>query len=114
MRSTRQEHVAMTVARNAARLLNRAGPAMPLILAAAIAGFGLVHLTVASHVREAAAPVAHVRSTPYVDMIVPASVESGLAEAVPSSAQPSLPAIPIPRFRFGFLEFEDDFDASTK
>jgi len=42
---------------------------------------------------------------------VPAGVESAHAAAGPGSALPASPGIPDARFRFGFLEFEDDPDA---
>lgn len=100
----------MTVARNAARLLSQATPATPLILAAAIIGAGLIHLAVASHVRGAAPPIEQIRSI----RVAPASVEGARLVAAPTTGSPPSSVVPVVRFRFGFLEFEDDPDASAE
>ena len=79
------------------------------ILAVAIIGGGLAY-TVASRVRGSAAPIEHIRSTPVVKVIVPASVENAHTAVGPRSARPSSPTL-SGKSRFGFLEFEDDPDA---
>jgi hypothetical protein len=84
------------------------------ILAVAIVGAGLVYLTVASYVRGAAAPVAQVHSSPIMTAAVPPSTESAYAAAGPGTVPPLWRALPIAKFRFGFLEFENDPDASTE
>ena len=107
----------MTIRRSATRLLDRATRATTpsrWLLAAAIIGAGFGSLTVASHVRGAAVPIEHVRSTPVVKAIVRAGVESAHTAAGPGSARPSSPAFSGAGFRFGFLEFEDDPDASAE
>ena len=108
MRNTQQEHMATTGLPSAGRLLDQASPATALIFAAAIVGAGLVSLAVASHVHGRAAPMAQIRSTPAVETIVPAGVETALTTAAPNLARPPSPALPDARVRFGFLEFEDD------
>jgi hypothetical protein len=107
-------HAAMTIWRSAARLLSQAIQAATLskwIFAAVIIGAGLAYLTVASHLRGAAASIEQVRSPPIVKVIVPASVEGVQTAAVPSSARSYSVGEPGSKFRFGFLEFEDDPDA---
>jgi hypothetical protein len=83
------------------------------ILALAIMCTGLVSLTVASHVRGAAAPIGHARPTPVIELIVSPSAESAQPAAAASGTQPS-PALSDAKFRFGFLEFEDDVDAPPR
>ena len=113
-RSTTQEmHIAPTLSRSATRLLGQAKHATTSakwILAAATIGAVLIFLPIASHVR-GSAPIEQIRGTPVVKTNVPAGVESAHAAAGPGSALPASPGIPDARFRFGFLEFEDDPDA---
>jgi hypothetical protein len=68
---------------------------------------------VASHGRGAAAPIGQIRSTPAVTTIVPASVETAHTAAGPRTAGPPLLPRAGAKFRFGFLEFEEDPDASA-
>ena len=84
------------------------------ILPVAIIGAGLVYLSVASHEPGAAALIGRARSTPIVKVTVPPGAESAHAAAGPSTMPAASPALPIAKFRFGFLEFEDDADASTR
>jgi hypothetical protein len=84
------------------------------ILAVAIVGAGLICLTVASHVRGAAAPVAQVHSSPIMTATVPPSTESAHAAVGPGITPPLSQALPIAKYRFGYLEFENDPDASTE
>lgn len=86
----------------------------PWILATAIIGAGLMCLAVASHERGAVAAIAQIRNAPVVNTIVPVSVETANTAAGPSTARPPLPASSEAGFRFGFLEFEDDPDASAE
>ena len=113
LRSLSLEHIAMTVSRPAPRLLNRAihsASVSKWMLAALIIGAGLVCLTVASQVRGAVVPIEQIRSTG----VVPASVEGAHPVAAPARASLPLPGVSVVRFRFGFLEFEDDPDASAQ
>jgi hypothetical protein len=105
---------AMRARRSAARLFNRAVEATALpkwMLAVAIIGAGLAYLTVVSHERGTAA---HERSTSFVKAKVPPSAESAHAPGGPGTVPPSSPTLASTKFRFGFLEFEDDPDASTR
>jgi hypothetical protein len=79
-------------------------------LAVAIIGGGLAY-TVASRVRGSAAPIEHIRSTPVVKVIVPASVENAHTAGPRSASSPTLSGA---KSRFGFLEFEDDPDAPAE
>lgn len=104
----------MTIRRSPASLVGQTTHATTLsrgILALAIIGAGLVSLTVASHVRGATAPIEQVRSTPIIELIVPPGAESVHPAAALSGTQPSSPTLADAKFRFGFLEFEDDADA---
>ncbi|MBO0765802.1 MAG: hypothetical protein J2P50_14625 [Hyphomicrobiaceae bacterium] len=87
----------MTMRTSAKRLFSQAMLAVP----AAIIGAGLVHLTVVSH-------------TPAIKVIAPAGAEGARAAAGPSNRLSSSPVLPRMTFRLGFLEFEDDPDASTE
>lgn len=103
--------------KRAARLLDRAIQATVLPrwrVAVAIAGAGLVYLTAWSHGRGAAAPIVQTHSPPTVKATVPPSAESADAAAGPSTAPPSSLTLPTAKYRFGFLEFENDTDASTQ
>jgi len=111
-----KEHIAMVIRRSATRLLGHAIHATTLsrwILAVAIIGGGLAY-TVASRVLGSAAPIEHIRSTPVVKVIVPASVENAHTAVGPRSARPSSPTLSGAESRFGFLEFEDDPDAPAE
>jgi hypothetical protein len=77
-------------------------------------GAGLVSLTVASHVRRATAPIAQIRGSPIIMPTVPPSAEDPSVAVGASGAQSSSPEFSDTRFRFGFLEFEDDADAPSK
>jgi len=106
----------MVIRRAATRLLGHAIHATTLsrwILAVAIIGGGLAYLTVASRVRGSAAPIEHIRSTPVVKVIVPASVENAHTAGT-RSARPSSPTLSGAKSQFGFLEFEDDPDAPAE
>jgi hypothetical protein len=81
-------------------------------LSAAIIGAGLACVTVAAHVRKDADPIEHVSITPIIKVIVPSTAERAFPAIAPSS--PSSPTLPSARFRFGFLEFEDDADAPPR
>ena len=84
------------------------------VLVAAMPSAGLIHLFLGSQVRGVAAPLDHIRGTPVVNAILPASVEITRAAASPSSSDPASLGESGTKFRFGFLEFEDDPDASAK
>lgn len=110
---TPEERAAMAVPRRTARLLNLAVHATTRskwMFAAAIIGAGSVSLAVASHGRGAAAPIEQIRSI----RVVPANVEVAHPAAAPNSASLPSAGISVVRFRFGFLEFEDDPDASAE
>ena len=79
------------------------------LVAIAIIGAGLVSLNVASHVRGATAPSEQIR-TPILSLIVPPGPQPARPAAVLRDTQLSSPVLPSARFRFGFLEFEDDAD----
>jgi len=83
------------------------------ILAVAIIAAGLVSLNLASHVRGATAPIEHVR-TPIVSLLLQPGPETVRPAAALSDTQLSSPALFSARFRFGFLEFEDDADAPPR
>jgi hypothetical protein len=107
----------MTIWRSAERLPTPTIKTMALsrwILALAVLGAGLLSLTVVSRVRGAAAPIEHARIIPTIKVIVPPSAESTRAAPAPSGAQPSSPVFSDARFRFGFLEFEDDAHAPSR
>jgi hypothetical protein len=114
-RSTiQEERTAMPASRSAARLFGQTIHAKTLakwILAAVIIGAGVAYLSLASHVRGVAAPIEAIRSGSLVKTIVPTSAHTAPA---PRSARPPLPAFSGARFRFGFLEFEDDPDAAAE
>jgi hypothetical protein len=77
-------------------------------------GAGFLSLTLLSHVRGVTAPIEHAQIVPTNKMIVPPSAEGTRAAPAPSGALPSSPALSEARFRFGFLEFEDDPNAPSK
>jgi hypothetical protein len=114
---TREVNIATTVPRSASRLPNQAmrTTTVPtwMLTAAAIAA-GLAYLTVASHNHGAAARIEQSRRPPIAKGIVPADVEHVHLPARTDSPQPLPPALSGVSFRFGFLEFEDDPDASAK
>lgn len=102
----------MTIWRSAERLPGATIKTMALsrwILALAIISGGLLSLTVVSRVRGAAAPIEHARIIPTIKVIVPPSAESTRAAPTPSG-----PAFSDATFRFGFLEFEDDAQVSSR
>jgi len=106
----------MTIRTSAARLLGQAIQTMAptrWILAVAIIGAGLAHLTVASHVCRGAGLVERI-STPAIKVIAPPGAASTPPAVGPRNRLASSPALPEMKFRFGFLEFEDDPDASTE
>lgn len=114
---TREVYIAMTVPRSAARLPNQAirTTTVPTwMLAAAIIATGLAYLTVALHNHGAAAPIEQSHRPPIAKGIVPADVEYVHSAVGAGSAHPLPPALSSASFRFGFLEFEDDPDASAK
>lgn len=82
------------------------------ILVAAMSGSGLIYLPLGSYLPGGAAPLDQIRASPAVEAIVPARLET--TGTGPSSARPSFPAESGTKFRFGFLEFEDDPDAPAK
>jgi len=82
------------------------------ILAIAIAGAVLVYLTLALYGHGAAPPIAQVHGAPIAKATVPPSAESAHA-AADANTTPS-PALPIAKFRFGYVEFENDPDASNE
>jgi hypothetical protein len=84
----------------------------PLLLALAVMGAGLLAVSVVSHVREGAA--ANARTVPTSNVMVAPRAEGPRTAAAPSPALPSPPAFSEARFRFGFLEFEDDADAASR
>jgi hypothetical protein len=103
---TREVYIAMTVPRSAARLPNQAirTTTVPTwMLPVVIIATGLAYLTVALHKHGAAAPIEQNRRPPNAKGIVPADVEYVHSAALSST-----------NFRFGFLEFEDDPNASAK
>jgi hypothetical protein len=103
----------MTISPPAARLLGQAIHTTTLVkwILAAIINAGLAYLIIASHVRSAAAPTEVIHSGSLVKTIVPTSAYTA---AAPGIARPPLPAFSGVRFRFGFLEFEDDPDAPAE
>jgi hypothetical protein len=105
----------MTIWPSAEGLLRQTIRAITLsrwILALAVMGAGLASLTVASHVRGATAPIEHARIIPTIKAIAPPGAKSTDAATTPSAAQ-QVPPFSDVRFRFGFLEFEDDGDAPS-
>ncbi len=113
----REVYIATTVPRSAARPPNQAirTTTVPTwMLAAAIIATGLAYLTVALHNHGAAAPIEQSHRPPIAKGIVPADVEHVHSAVGAGSAHPLPPALSSASFRFGFLEFEDDPDASAK
>ena len=84
------------------------------LLALAIMGAGAVSLTVVSHVRGATAPIAQIRGSPIIRPTVPPSTEDPHVAVSASGAQSLSPEFSGTKFRFGFLEFEDDADAPSR
>jgi hypothetical protein len=74
------------------------------LLVAATVGAGLSHLILGSHVRGGAASLDQVRASPAAEVNVLVRVE--IARAPPGETGA--------RFRFGFLEFDDDPDAPAQ
>ena len=114
---TREVHIATAVPRSAARLPNQAirTTTVPTwMLPVVIIATGLAYLTVALHKHGAAAPIEQSRRPPIAKGIVPAGVEYVHSAAGAGSAHPLPPALSSTSFRFGFLEFEDDPNASAK
>jgi hypothetical protein len=114
---SQEGQLAMTIWHAAARLLLRTIQAMAAsrwMLALAIMSAGLAYLTVASHVRGGTALTDDVRIPPIIKVIVPPGAKSSHAAAAPSAAQPVSPGFSDAKFRFGFLEFEDDADAPPR
>jgi hypothetical protein len=107
------EQIAVMVSRSAVRLFNQAVQARTVSkwsCAAAIIVAGFLYLTVASHVGGAVVPIEQIRSPAIGKTIVPGSVENPHLAAGPGRASSSSPVLPAARFRFGFLEFEDNPD----
>lgn len=103
----------MTVPWIAARLRNQTLHARRLLrwmLAAAIVGVGLAYSTIISDVRGGGVLVQQLRGAEIVKTIGPPSVQTTHTAAAPGSPCASLSACSGARFRFGFLEFEDDPD----
>jgi hypothetical protein len=114
---TREVYIAMTVPRSAARLPNQAirtNTVPTWMLPVVIIATGLAYLTVALHKHGAAAPIEQNRRPPIAKGIVPVDVEYVHSAAGAGSAHPLPPALSSTNFRFGFLEFEDDPNASAK
>ena len=110
------ETIATTPSRSAANRADQAVPGTTLskwILAAAIIGIGAAYLAVTSGVPRSAARFKE-RLDPGVVTVVPAGTQNGNAARDLRNVRPVSPEIPNARFRFGFLEFEDDPDATTK
>ncbi len=108
-----EQHLATTIS---ARVLDHTVHATTLstwILVVTVIGAGLACLALASYVHGVAAPITLSRSTPVVATIVPASGRTAHAAAAPSEVRPASPRIPDARIRVGFLEFENDPDASA-
>jgi len=84
------------------------------MLPAAIIATALAYLTVVLHKHGAAAPIGQSQRPAIAKGIVPADVEYVHSAAGAGSAHPLPPALSSASFRFGFLEFEDDPDASAK
>jgi hypothetical protein len=72
-----------------------------------------IYLLVGPQVRGFAGPL-DLRGSPLIKAIVPGRLEIAPAAASPSSARPAPSDQPPTKFRFGFLEFEDDPDAPAK
>jgi hypothetical protein len=117
-RFTSQEgHFAMTIRHSAAKRLCQSMQETHLsrwMLALAIMGAAFLSLAVVSHVRRATAAIENARITPIIEVIVRPSAEGTSVPAAPSGARPSPLAFSDARFRFGFLEFEDDADAPSR
>jgi hypothetical protein len=110
--TSQQGRFAMAIRNSVARLLRQTIQAMRIsrwILALAIMGGGLASLTVASHVRGAAARIEQIRRP-----TLPPDAKGAPAVAGRSGAQPSPPAFSDAMFRFGFLEFEDNAHAPSR
>lgn len=74
------------------------------ILVAAVPGAGLILLLWGPDLPSGAASLDQIRGSPTVNVAVPAMVEIARAPPGESGA----------RFRFGFLEFEDDPEATAE
>jgi hypothetical protein len=83
-----------------------------LLLVASMLAGALIYPILGS--RRVAAPLDEHRGGPAVRVFVQASVENARTAADPGNAGPASPALSGARFRFGYLEFEDDPDARAK
>jgi hypothetical protein len=114
---TREVNIATTVPHSASRLPNQAMRTTTVptwtLTAAAIAA-GLAYLTVALHNHGAAARIEQSPRPPIAKGMVPADAEHVHLPTRADSHQPVPPTLSGVSFRFGFLEFEDDPDASAK
>ena len=79
--------------------------------ASVIIGAGGVYLAAVSQLPRAAPPIDQICRT---QVVKPASVQLPHATVGPSSTRPSPFGKSGTSFRFGFLEFEDDPDASAE
>jgi hypothetical protein len=114
---TREVFIATTVPRSAARPPGRAirTTTVPMwLLPVAIIATGLAYLTLASHEHGAAAPLEQSRRPLIAKEKVPAGAEDVRLTPGAGGAHPLPPAFSSASFRLGFLEFEDDPDASAK
>ena len=73
-----------------------------------------IYLLLGPHVRGFAEPLDHRRGSPVIKAIVPGSLQIAPAAANPSNARPVPLDQPATKFRFGFLEFENDPDTPAK
>ncbi len=101
----------MTIARSASRLLSRAIHAAPLsrlVLAAAVIAAGLGSLSLIADVRGAGTPIPEPRGFPPGEGIPWPETANAHRLGGAGTAASRPPAAFDPRYRFGFLEFEDD------
>jgi hypothetical protein len=67
-----------------------------------------------SHAHQVAGAFEHRHSIRAAKAIMAAGVPAAALEAAPATARPASAALPVLRFRFGFLEFEDDPEAPAR
>jgi hypothetical protein len=82
-------------------------PVRVALAALAFIGLGLGSLTLSAHMRAAGAPVHEVRNTLPSEAITPREIAKANALERGDAAPYPSPARLEPKYRFGFLEFED-------
>lgn len=85
------------------------------ILVAALVTVASGHFAVTSHKHEASAVIERNPSPVPIEQLATPGATSARSSAGPDVAQSSLSqSLPVTRFRFGFLEFEEEPDAPTE